>query len=122
MASEDAFKILVRKTGEEPLEIDVTLSTTVAEIKAQQGLRGCVCCYKGNRKDGETLAALGIKPGDTISVCKTAQTAVYQATRKLQRGKANGGTVKSTAHAHLHSQTQAVVVEAVMAESQRNHE
>ncbi len=122
MAAEDSFKILVRKAGEEASEIAVTAATTIAEIKSQKGLKGYVCCYKGNRKDAETMAALGMKPGDTISVCKTAQTAVYQATRKLQRGKAKGGTAKSTAHAHLHTQTQAVVVEAVMTEGQRNHE
>ena len=33
MASEDPFKILVRKTGEEPLEIDVTLSTDEKRAK-----------------------------------------------------------------------------------------
>ena len=117
MAGEDSFKIFVRKTGEEASEIDVTAATTIAEIKAQIGLKGYVCCYKGNRKDTETVAVLGMKAGDTISVCKTAQTAVYQAARKLQRG-----TAESTAHAHLLAQTQAVVVEAVMTEGQRNHE
>ena len=124
MALENSFRIFVRKTGEAPQEVHVTPATTVAEIKAQKDLKGYVCCFKGNRKDGDTMTTLGIQSGNTINVFKTAQNPAYQAAKRLQRGKAKGGTAQSTAHAHLnlHRQTQEVVVEALMTESQQTRE
>ena len=124
MAPENSFQIFVRKTGEAPQEVHVTPTTTVAEIKAQKDLKGYVCCFKGNRKDGDTMTALGVQSGDTINVFRTAQNPAYQAAKRLQRGKAKGGTAQSTAHAHLnlHRQTQEVVVEALMTENQQTRE
>ena len=124
MALENSFRIFVRKTGEAPQEVHVTPTTTVAEIKAQKDLKGYVCCFKGNRKDGDTMTTLGIQSGNTINVFKTAQNPAYQAAKRLQRGKAKGGTAQSTAHAHLnlHRQTQEVVVEALMTENQQTRE
>ena len=124
MALDNSFRIFVRKTGEAPQEVHVTPTTTVAEIKAQKDLKGYVCCFKGNRKDGDTMTTLGIQSGNTINVFKTAQSPAYQAAKRLQRGKAKGRTAQSTAHAHLnlHRQTQEVVVEAIMTESQQTRE
>ena len=124
MALENPFRIFVSKTGENPQEVHVTPTTTVAEIKAQKDLKGYVCCFKGNRKDGDTMTTLGIQSGNTINVFRTAQNPAYQAAKRLQRGKAKGGTAQSTAHAHLnlHRQTQEVVVEALMTENQHTRE
>ena len=124
MALENSFQIFVRKTGEAPQEVHVTPTTTVAEIKAQKDLKGYVCCFKGNRKDGDTMTTLGIQNGGTINVFRTAQNPAYQAAKRLQRGKAKGGTAQSTAHAHLnlHRETQEVVVEALMTENQQTRE
>ena len=124
MALENSFRIFVRKTGEAPQEVHVTPTTTVAEIKAQKDLKGYVCCFKGNRKDGDTMTTLGIQNGGTINVFRTAQNPAYQAAKRLHRGKAKGGTAQSTAHAHLnlHRETQEVVVEALMTENQQTRE
>ncbi len=101
--------------------MEVKPETTVAEIKAKLNMKGHVLCFGGNRKDGHSMADLGIKRGETINVFKTAPGSARQASLRLKKGKENGGTRKSTAHDHLnlHQQTQGVVVEAVMREGER---
>ena len=71
MGLENSFCIFVAKIGEAPQEVHVTPTTTVAEIKVQKDLKGYVCCFKGNRKDGDTMTTLGIQSGNTIKVFKT---------------------------------------------------
>ena len=107
MAPDDSFQIFIRKTGEVPQAISVTPTTTAAEIKAQKDLKGYVCCFKGNRSDADTMTMLGVHIGDTINVFRTAQNPAYQAAKRLQRGKAKGGTAQSRARTHLnlHRQT-----------------
>ena len=114
-----AFTIFPRKPGEEKVQLEVTPQTTVADIKKRNGLKGHALCFKGNRKDSDTIAILGIEAGDVINACKTGGNASYHAARRLQMGKANGGTVKSTAHPSLHATTQAVVIDAVMSEGEQ---
>ena len=92
-----AFKVFLRKSGEEPLGVSVTPATTIAEIKSQMDLRGHAFCFKGNRKDAETMESVGLAAGDTISVIKTSPSAAYTARARLKRGE----TKRSAAHAHL---------------------
>ena len=91
-AGSSSFKISVRKVGEEPQEVFVTPATTVAEIKAEKGLKGYVFCFKGNRKVTDTMSTLGVQPGDTISAINANQSGEYQAARRLKRGKEKGGS------------------------------
>ena len=122
MATESSsFKIFVRKVGEDPQEVFVTPTTTVAEIKAQKGLKGYVLCFKGHRKVADTMSTLGIQAGDTISAINTSHSGEYQAAQRLKRGKEKGGSAFSRAYTHLnmHEQTRATVVAAVMDESQK---
>ena len=112
-----SFTIFIRKPGEDKEEMVVTRETTVADVKALKGLKGHVLCFRGNRKDGDTMAILGIAAGETINVCKTTCNPNYYATRRLKLSKdKRGGTARSTAHPSLHAQTQAVVVDAVMSD------
>ena len=120
-ADSSSFMIFVRKVGEDPQAVSVTPTTTVAEIKAQQGLKGYVFCFKGNRKVADTMSTLGVQAGDTISATYTSQGGKYQAAQRLKRGKENGGSVFSKAHTHLnlHQQTRATTAAAVIAAADR---
>ena len=89
-AESSSFKMFVRKVGEDPQEVFVTPTTTVAEIKTQKGLKGYVFCFKGNRTVTDTMRTLGVQAGDTISAINTNQSGEYQAAKRLKRGQEKG--------------------------------
>ena len=111
------FPNFIRKVGEEPLKVDFTPETTVGDIKAQHDLKGHAFRFKGPWKDNSKMVDLGIKAGETINVCgcNTSRTSEYKALHRLKTGL----TKKSTAHAHIHKETQAVLVDAVMKEGSK---
>ena len=70
-----AFAVFIRKVGEGPLEVEVTPEVTVGELKANNDLKGYAARFKGPWKDGNTMADLRIKTGETTNVCKTSYSA-----------------------------------------------
>ena len=70
-----AFKVFIRKVGEEGQEVEVTPESTVGEIKAQQGLKGYSLRFKRyTHRSGMLrhpcanvkMTDLGVKAGETI--------------------------------------------------------
>ena len=51
-----AFKIFLRKTGEEKVEVEVEAETSMSDIKVKHGLVGYMMSYKGPRKNTATVA------------------------------------------------------------------
>ena len=113
-----AFKVFLRKTGETGVEVEVTPETLMSDLKVRRDLVGYTMSYKGHLKNATRMADLGIKAGETISAVKTRQTPVRQVELRLKTGH----IIWTTAHSHLnlHVQTQAMVVSAVMEESELN--
>ena len=111
-----AFKVFIRRTGGVPVEVDVTPETTMHQIKVSHDLVGYTMTFRGNRRGADTVAAIGIQVGETISVVKTGLTPEKKSAWRLGRGDIH----TSTAHdlAHLHARTEATVVGAVMEESE----
>ena len=110
-----AFKIFLRKTGEDKVEVEVTPETSMSDIKVKHSLVGYMLSYKGPRKNTATVADLCIQPGETLSVVKTGTPPVQQTAMRMKKGQK-----RSTAHSqfNLHAQTTETVVGAVMAECQ----
>ena len=96
------------------MEVEVTPETTMKQIKDSHELVGYVLSFKGHRKNIESVADIGIQAGETISVVKTGLTPEQKAAWRLKSGRSQ----KTNAHSHLHAQTQATVVGAVMEESE----
>ena len=113
-----AFKVFLRKTGETGVEAEVMPETLMSDLKVRRDLVGYTMSYKGHLKNATRMADLGIKAGETISAVKTRQTPVRQVELRLKTGH----IIWTTAHSHLnlHVQTQAMVVSAVMEESELN--
>lgn len=110
-----AFNINLRKSSEDPKKVQVTPTTTVRELKAQEGLKGHGFFFKKSLKDADTMENLGIIAEETISVFKTGPTPGQHATLRLKKGD----TKRSYNHAQLHAASTSTVVGAVMGEGQR---
>ena len=62
-----AFKVFVRKVGEEGQEVEVTPDTTVRKIKAQHGLKRYFFRFNGLwHNNAKKMTDLGVEAGETI--------------------------------------------------------
>ena len=69
--------------------------------------------YKGvSLLNTDTLAEKGIQAGDTVHAFPPSKERSGGATNQAQQRLSKGSAFKSTAHPHLHQQTQAVVMDA----------
>ena len=112
-----SFIVFVRCPGEvEGVEVEVAPDTTIRDIKVRLNLKGHQLYFKQAWKDASLVSELGIQAGQCIAATKTAlQTPQRQAALRINNGRGK----QSTQHRHLHAQTTATVVGAVMAESDK---
>ena len=91
-----AFMIYLRKMGEVPLEVEVTQSTLISELRTKHNLAGYQLSYKGARSGTVSMGDIGIQPSQTIYL-----VALRTGKVKAQQRMANGAQKTSRKYPNL---------------------
>jgi hypothetical protein len=107
-----SMELVVHSSGADERRVVLESASTGAELREKLAVDGNTRLYYNNKviKATDTLESVGVHEGSTIklyvrSLGEFTSRAEQQAAHKLQAGAIR----RSTAHKHLHGQTQAVV-------------